>query len=177
MKVILISGKAGSGKDSTAKIMRSFLMSDGKSVLITHYADVLKFVCQHFFNWDGEKDKAGRRLLQYVGTDLVRSQDPNFWADFLASMLKFFNGRWDYVIIPDTRFPNEIEVMKKGGFDTMHVRIDRPNLESKLTDEQKRHISETAMDAAVPDCRICNDGTLSELADTVRLWIKEELYE
>lgn len=57
MNVILISGKARSGKDSFANALSEILQSKNKKVLITHYADLLKYVCRQFFNWNGEKDE------------------------------------------------------------------------------------------------------------------------
>ena len=50
MKIICISGKAGHGKDELASVMRRALEADGYSVLITHYADLLKFVCRQYFD-------------------------------------------------------------------------------------------------------------------------------
>ena len=95
MKVILVSGKAQNGKDTVAQIMATSLKSDGKHVLVTHYADLLKFICKNYFGWNGEKDEAGRRMLQYVGTDVIRNQNPSLWVDFLALMLKYFHENWD----------------------------------------------------------------------------------
>ena len=43
-KVILISGKARSGKDTLAKVLGDYLKEQGKDVLITHYADSLKYI-------------------------------------------------------------------------------------------------------------------------------------
>lgn len=57
MNVILISGKARSGKDSFANALSKILQSKDKKVLITHYADLLKYVCRQFFDWNGEKDE------------------------------------------------------------------------------------------------------------------------
>ena len=56
-KVILISGKARSGKDTLAKVLGDYLKEQGKDVLITHYADSLKYICETVFKWDGKKDE------------------------------------------------------------------------------------------------------------------------
>ena len=58
-KVILISGKARSGKDTLAKVLGDYLKEQGKDVLITHYADSLKYICETVFKWDGKKDEKG----------------------------------------------------------------------------------------------------------------------
>ena len=176
MKVILISGKAQNGKDTVADFLHKALVNDGKRVLVTHYADLLKYICTNYFGWDGNKDAIGRQMLQYVGTDVIRKQNPTLWVDFVAMMLKYFHENWEYVIIPDCRFPNEVTTMVENGFDTIHIRVVRNNFESPLTEEQQQHPSETALDNVEPDYCIFNDGTLSEVEENITKWIKEGLY-
>ena len=108
MKVILISGKAQHGKDTSAIFMKEALELEGRRVLIAHYGDLVKFICEKYFGWDGKKDEKGRSLLQYVGTDVVRKQKPDFWVNFVCEVLEMFSDQWDRVIIPDCRFPNTV---------------------------------------------------------------------
>lgn len=164
MKIICISGKARHGKDTAATLLKSKLETDGNRVLIVHYADLLKHICRSFFGWNGEKDEAGRALLQRVGTDVIRAQCPDFWVGFVAEVLRLFPDEWDYAIIPDCRFPNEISYLRQAGFNTIHIRVARSDFESPLTPEQQRHPSETALDACVPDYILHNDGTLADLS-------------
>ena len=177
MKVILVSGKAQNGKDTAAKMIRDNLKKDGHRVLITHYGDLVKFICTNYFDWNGEKDEEGRGLLQYVGTDVIREQNPSFWVDFVSTLLRYFSDNWDYVIIPDARFPNEITKMKTDGFDTIHLRVERSNFISPLTGAQQNHASEIALDEFEADCYLKNDGTLDDLESKIIKWIKETLYE
>ena len=176
MKVILISGKAQHGKDTVATSLHSALVRDGKRVLVTHYADLLKYICQNYFGWDGNKDEKGRQMLQYVGTDVIRKQNPSLWVDFVAMMLGYFQENWDYVIIPDCRFPNEVTTMIDRGFDTVHLRVVRDDFVSSLTEEQLNHPSETALDGVEPDYRVYNNGTVATLDNNINKWIKECLY-
>lgn len=177
MKVILVSGKAQNGKDTVASILHNKLSEAHYRVLTTHYADLVKYVCRNYFGWDGNKDEKGRQILQYVGTDVVRKQNPTYWVDFVVMMLKYSQENWDYVIIPDCRFPNEVTAMIESGFDTIHLRVVRPNFKSPLTEEQQKHSSETALDGMVPDFYIENIGTLADLETITSKWIKENLYE
>lgn len=176
MKVILISGKAQNGKDTVASILREKLIGDKHKVLVTHYADLLKHLCRSYFGWDGNKDEHGRKLLQYVGTDVIRTKNPSLWVDFVAMILQYFNENWEYVIIPDCRFPNEINRMAEAGFDTTHVRVLRPGFQSPLTEEQQNHPSETALDDTNPDVYIENSGTIEDLKQIVLDWVEENLY-
>lgn len=145
----------------------------GLEVLIANFGDLVKHVCTKFFDWGGEKDEYGRFLLQYVGTQKVRGRSPDYWVNFIASMLTFFPDEWDVVILADTRFPNEIEVLKEFGFDVVTVRIDRPDHVSRLTPEQLENESETALDDYDFDWHMTNDMTTrSEFEYIVRGFLK-----
>lgn len=175
-KIIIISGKAGHGKDLTAKFLKECFNEMGKKTLVTHYADLLKYVCREFFGWGGEKDECGRNLLQKVGTDTIRKENPNYFVDFLAYMLGISSSEWDYILIPDCRFENEISRIKeKFGEKVVHVRVIRPNCQSKLTKEQQKHPSETSLDNYPADVTLLNTGTKEQYKNAVKNSLKEFL--
>lgn len=158
--------------------MKNCLEARDERVLITNYAGLVKYVCKAFFGWDGKKDDAGRALLQYVGTDIIRKKDPDYWVNFLLDMMAFFRDEWDYVIIDDCRFPNEIEEWEFDDYDVIHVRVNRDGFNSPLTDKAKAHVSERALDDVTPDFKINNLGSISDLRNTVEhvvKWITGEL--
>lgn len=167
--IILISGKARHGKDTFAKFLKEGLESKGKRVLICHYGDLLKFIASAYLGWNGKKDEEGRKLLQQVGTGLIREKEPDFWVDFIIKMLGYFGNMYDYVLIPDVRFPNEVKRMNQV-FDNkvFHIRVVRPDYISDLTPEQLKHPSETALDNYIPDYEVLNDGTLEEFEEGVK---------
>jgi hypothetical protein len=171
LKVILFSGKATEGKDASANILKELLEQDGEKVLIVHYADLLKYICKTFFEWDGKKDDIGRNLLQKTGTDVIRKKMPNFWVQFVADILLMFPDDWNYCLIPDCRFPNEIKFMNNL-LDTTAVRVTRLNYKSPLTEEQKNHISETALDNYQFDYYLDSESGLDKLRVEV-----EKMYE
>lgn len=173
MKVICISGKAGHGKDTAALYLKEQLELGENRVLIAHYGDLVKYICRTFFDWDGNKDETGRELLQTVGTDIVRKEDPDYWVKFIADMLGFFGVVLDYVLIPDTRFPNEIDYLIKSGFDVTHMRIIRDGYVSDMPEEQQNHISETALDDYLPDIYVHNSGYLGEFYDNLLIAMDE----
>lgn len=168
MRVICISGKAGHGKDTFASLTKEALSSGGHQVLITHYADLVKYVAKTFYDWDGKKDEPGRTLLQTVGTEIFRGMDENYWVNFIVSVLKAGMDNWDYVLIPDCRFPNEIQVLKDNGFDVIHVRVVRPNHETSLNAAQLVHSSETSLCDSDADVLIRNAGTIEDLFKIVK---------
>ena len=174
-KVICISGKAQSGKDTTASLLAKLLISHGKSARILHNADLLKYICKTFLDWNGEKDERGRTLLQYVGTDIIRKECPDYWVDFLTGIVRFFHERWDYVIIPDTRFPNELAKWKKEGHEVIHIRVHR-EYDNGLSEMQSNHPSELAMDDYPYDYYIENT-TLDKLEEQVNNIVEHILGE
>lgn len=152
MKVILISGKSGSGKDALAALMRNILEADGYNCITIHFADLVKFYAREYYHWDGIKDESGRTLLQHLGTDRVRAHDKNYWAECVARFLEAVSKDFDFAFIPDARFPNEIEVTCHYNPDYVTIRINRvtednlPYTNILFTKEQLQHESETALD-------------------------------
>lgn len=143
----------------------------GKNVLITHFADLLKFICKNYFDWDGAKDDEGREILQYVGTDIIRSIKPDYWVDSVKKILSFFPDEWDYVLIPDCRFPGEC-TRWNDDWDITTVRVIRKNFNSPLTIEQQNHISETALDDWNFDYVIESESGLDNLSIEVCKFVK-----
>jgi hypothetical protein len=144
MRVILISGKARNGKSETAKLLKLKLESQGKSIVIPAYGNQVKHVCHDYFGCTYDKNEENRSKWQFVGTDKIRKENPNHWVDAVIDIITIFFDEWDYVIIDDCRFSNELE--RWIGFDTLNLRVNRLNFKSALTPEQQNHISETALD-------------------------------
>ena len=164
MTFICISGKAQSGKDTTADYICTQLVGKfNKRVLKTHYADLLKYICKQYFNWNGIKDANGRTLLQKVGTDIIRAKYPDFWVDFILNIIEMFPNEWDFVVIPDTRFPNEVLKLKQKEYNVVHIKVDRNNFDNGLTEIQTNHISETALDGFEYDYILNNNSSYDNL--------------
>lgn len=171
MKVILISGKAEAGKTTTANMLKKFLEKRGKKVACIPYGQYVKDTAKLIWNWDGQKDKKGRQLLQWWGTDVVRTQDPSFWVDSVIRLAKVIDKHVDYLIVDDCRFVNEIEAWRAvkyvaldAGTDALTsrqrfpeiltIRVERPGHENALTPEQRMHPSETQLDNYIFDATI-----------------------
>ena len=114
-----------------------------------------------------------RLLLQILGTDCGRNIiHPNIWvnalfADYNAS------SKW---IISDTRFPNEIESIKKHNGLTIRINRDSFLRTGKVFDTDN-HESETALDDYQGfDYVINNNGTIKALKEVVKdILIKEHI--
>ena len=145
-KIILISGKAEAGKDSAAQYWQKKL----SKTCVLHFSDYLKYICKEYFGWNGEKDVVGRTILQYVGTDLVRVKynKPTYWVERVCDVVEFASEQYDYFIVPDCRFPDEIftTLSRFGNENVLSIRVERNGHENKLTPDQRKHESETVLD-------------------------------
>ena len=118
--------------------------------------------------WEATKDKypESRRLLQVLGTDIIRAMDPDYWIDLLVDkMTRTWTGfeendngvdRWPMFVVPDVRYPNEAERIQ--GMGGMVIKVLRPG----MADDDK-HVSETSIDLIVPDFTLVNDKTPEDL--------------
>ncbi len=148
-KIVLISGHARSGKDYIANKLKDYIINEqNQTCVITHYADTLKDFCRINFGYQDKKDQNEREMLQTIGTDIGRRNYENTWVDIIIALIKGVGCEYDYILIPDARFPNEIQkVIDTFGKDKVKtVRVSRIGEKSDLTDEQKHHQSETALD-------------------------------
>lgn len=146
MRIVCLCAKAQHGKDFAASILKEKLEQQGKKVLIIHFADYLKFISREYFGWDGNKDEKGRTILQQIGTEKIRTRDPDFHVGILTRFIKVFAEDYDYFLISDCRFSNEIEYPRDKKLNVISLHIERLNFENSLTPEQRQHRSEIALD-------------------------------
>lgn len=167
-KVILISGKARAGKDSTAQILKEELEKRGEKVVITHFAKYIKSILREFYCWNGEKTEEWRDKLQILGTDTIKEKlnYKCFHAKRIAEDIQITENDFDYYIIPDCRFRDEIYLMKSMFPDnTKSIRVHRLDFTSNLTDEQLKHKSEIDLDNFDFDVNIYVQSGLDHLYD------------
>ena len=178
MKIIMISGKSQSGKDTFAKILEKDLKEKNYNVLTIHFADLVKFYAKQYYNWNGEKDYDGRALLQLIGTTIMRSRYPTYWAEIVAKFIDAIEElrHFQIILIPDWRFINEYETIydyaKKLNQEVITIRVNRYNKDGSLyinphmNEQQATHISECELDNFAFNWIIENKGTLEDLKDS-----------
>lgn len=178
--IICMSGKAGSGKDTVAKILvekYGFL----RMALADPLRDIVQlvFCLDHDSVWDRDLRELPlkflpqwtvRKLLQYIGTEMFRT---NILADiWIRNFLQRAEPFSNY-IITDVRFPNELDGAKeKFGGKILSVEVVRKGCEGKNIG-LPNHESERYKIPA--DIIIENDGTLEELNDKVEKLIVSKL--
>lgn len=82
-----------------------------------------------------------RALLQWYGTDVRRSADPDYWVGRMISYVKLAGERGVSIATPDARFVNEIETSRKHGAICVRLEVS--------PEEQRRRL--LARDGALPD--------------------------
>jgi hypothetical protein len=173
MKYVTISGYAQHGKDTVAKFLKEILEENNKKVLIVHYADYLKFICEKYFGWNGIKDETGRQLLQQFGTNIIRQRNSKFWVNIICELSDVLQEEYDYILVPDCRFPDEVETPKKDyDFNVISIHVARYEngklFDNGLTEEQKNHISETSLNTFIFDYYVYNNSNLAILKENLR---------
>lgn len=169
MRIIGLSGKAGAGKDTVAKMIAE--ANVGGSTFFCPFARALKEKAREM-GWNGEKDTNGRVLLQYMGVR-ERQDDPRYWIKRAFKTIDSFHDKDALVLITDVRFVNEAEaILKRGG---QVWRVERPEYENGLSEEAKAHSSETELDGYTFNAWIWNDGTLEDLTKAVKKCMEKKL--
>lgn len=188
--IIGLSGKAESGKDTFAKYATDVVNSCAKywnlkKVLVKRvgFADALKEEASLHYNWNGVKDEKGRSLLQELGQKR-REEDENYWVkkvfDNLRDEMTLFHIKnpkpiHGVMFITDLRFKNEKEFLSNtdefselfGGTKFVSVRIERKGHSNRLTNEQRKNISECDLDDEVFDYIVENNGELGFFIDGI----------
>jgi hypothetical protein len=182
MQNIGISGYARSGKDSVAAILVeeygytrvAFADALRDALYVLNPVVGVDTACGGYSRlqeivdgngWEAAKTQSGlgsdetRRLLQVLGTDVVRNMfGENAWVDIAMRKACEIEGP---VVFTDMRFASEYgAIIAGGGHAWRIVRQGTPPATS--------HVSETALDEYDFDVRIRNNGTLDSLAGVVR---------
>ena len=148
IKVYLICGKARSGKDTAAEILKEKLEEKNYKVCTIQIMRTLKGYLKDYFNWDGREETKPRTLLQQMGTELIREKlnMPNFHIDRLTEDIKVLSNYFNVFIVDDIRLVQEIEEIKKRFTNVTSIGVEKENYISPLEESQERHITEHDLD-------------------------------
>ena len=181
-KIIGFSGRQRSGKDVMAKALQE------KGYTIVTIANALKELCAGLLGVDLQKlnelKNSGttielkfkgsdiieggstkeyyvttvRELLQIVGTDIIRSVDPDWHVKKMLEKIRSIEGN---VVVDDIRFPNELEALRKEGADVYFI------VRTSIIYGFSNHSSETALtwNMFPKNNILINDGTLIDFRE------------
>ena len=148
MKIYLIGGKARNGKDTFGNFIKDYYQSFDKKVCIMQISNYIKHFAIDYFGWDGKEETKPRTLLQELGTDIIREKmnKPYFFIERLIQDIEVLDNFFDVALVTDVRFPLEFDEVKKVYPDAVKIHITRPDFISELTDKEKKHKTEIALD-------------------------------
>ncbi len=169
--IIGLSGKKRAGKNSVYFLSKILVDEDdiGK-VRKVALGDTLKDMARSI-GWDGKKDEKGRRLLQLLGTQVVRECiDDEYWVKAARERIMKLNIETGPLVtfVPDVRFPNEISMIRSLGGELWRIRrpVTEPVPGSETPDQL--HISETALDSYKDWDAVLVSNNMAELFEAVK---------
>lgn len=161
IKIFIISGKARSGKGTVAKIIEEYYKE--KKCITISFAYYLKDYVKRITNWNGNEESKPRELLQQLGIELIKNKINNkLLINRILEDIEVFSYFYDIIIINDARLIDEIESIKEKYSDSVCIRVVR-DMENNLTDKEKQHITETALDNYNNFDYIINNNSYEEL--------------
>lgn len=166
-KIIILSGKAHSGKSLVASIIKDYYFNHNTKCVIISYASYLKEYAKEVLGWDGSESTKPRDFLQQVGVELIKNKiNPNMLIGRIVDDVKVYSYFFDVIVISDARFVEEISVIKNNFSNVSVIHVD--GVDNDLTNEQKNHSTETGLDDYNDyDFIINNSGNLDELKSKI----------
>ena len=167
-KVVLLNGKAGSGKNTVAKMLRKY--SKEECVIIENASEV-KHLANTYFHWDGVKNSKGRQLLVNI-TEAGYSYNPYFW-DKKTYERALIEANNKVLIIPDWRYASTYLYHQNKGYPVVTVQVKRPGLPTDILGFGSKVLkTEHSLDDFYFHYYIDNVGTLQMLEDEVQTVVR-----
>ena len=146
MKVYIVAGKAGCGKNTTANYIKDYYKTLGKETAITEISKYLKLFAYEVKDWDGTRENKPRAFLQEVGSAIRHDiYNEDFLINRFLEDLKVYEKFVDVVIVADVRFPREVELIKEK-CSAISIRVLNEFNDYELQGNEKLHETETSLD-------------------------------
>lgn len=146
--IILIAGRARSGKSTLAKYLYEEYKNQKKNVVISEYTKYLKHYIEQITNKKINAEEKPRDLLQQISSKIIKEKlnKRDFFIKRQIEDIEIYSYLTDVIIIPDVRFEAEITTIKEKFNNVVSIGVIRKNYISTLTKEQQQDITETALD-------------------------------
>lgn len=133
MRIVGLTGYAGSGKDYVCDILRAEYYATRVA-----FADGVRLEVEEFLSpgtqpieyssqarlpavWKKPYPDEIRRLLQWWGTEYRRAEDQDYWVNKGVQRIKAARTTFDLVIVTDVRFQNEADAIRDLGGIVLQV--------------------------------------------------------
>lgn len=171
MKVILIAGKARSGKTKAAHILKKILEEKNEKVVITEYSKYIKLFAKDLLGWDMVSEPKPRSFLQEMG-DYVRSLNTDiYFVERMKEDLHIYEHFVDTVIISDVRMPKELDELQE--FHPIKIQVSNDLQSYDLTKEEEAHETEHALDHYHDFDYVIQNKTEEEMKEILVTIVKE----
>ena len=144
MQIILVAGRARSGKTYVAHELKNILESNNKKVIITEYSKYLKLFAKDIVGWDMISEPKPRTFLQELGNNLRGYYGECYFVNRMKEDILVYEKYADYLIISDVRMPHEISDLEE--FKPIKIKVINDYLKTDLSEEELAHITEHALD-------------------------------
>ena len=113
--IILIAGRAESGKSTMAECLKKEYEKQNKKVIISPYTKYLKNYIENITNKKITEENKPRDLLQRISSEIIKTKlgKKNFFIDRQIEDIEIYSYFAEIIIIPDVRFPDEIDIIKE----------------------------------------------------------------
>lgn len=174
MKIFLVSGAAGSGKNLVSQFIKEYYEDKNNKGVITCFSKYIKVMAQEILGWDGKNTTKPRSFLQKCGDDLRKKYGIDVFINRLLEDIYLYEiNNVDVLIINDVRLPIEIRYFKSRYPDCKVIYV-KGNNSNKLNKKQKNHITEKALiDFDEFDYKIENNEDKNSLKEKVITILKE----
>lgn len=167
-KIFVIAGQARQGKDTIAKIIRSYYEEKGMKAIDLDFAHYIKEYAMRITNWDGSEDLKPREFLQYLGTDLIRKEiDSDIFIRRIIEDIKVFSYFYDIITLSDARFDQEVISVKQTFSNVCTIKVVRPGNTDALGTLSNHSTEHGLTKDEYYDYILINDGTIDELKEKV----------
>lgn len=170
--IYLISGKARTGKGTVSSILKEEYEKRGYRVCEIQIMRTLKGYLKDYFGWDGREESKPRKMLQQIGTEVIREQlgKPLFHIDRLTEDITILSNYFDVFIVNDIRLPLEIEKIKERFSSVVSIHVIREGYTSSLEQEEQKHVTELALDDYENfDYKIVNSSLNEVTSDIIKI--------
>lgn len=145
MKLFVIGGVAKSGKNTFGEYLSEELKNYGCKPCVMHLTEPLYSYAKNYFLWDENGDAKPREFLQKMGIEIIKEKmhKPYFLVNRICEDIEILSNFFDTFIITDARLIMEFEELRKRFDDVITIKISRVNYDNGLTEEEKKHVTET----------------------------------
>ena len=145
MRLFIISGKSGTGKNELANMIKEYYAKKNEKSLITEYSKYVKIMAREALNWDGTRENKPRKFLQDMGQIFRQTLGEDIFIKRMQEDIQVYSQYYNNIIISDARLKKELTMMKEKYSEcyTIHLTSNKGN---RLTLAEQNHITETELD-------------------------------